>query len=180
MEKNLKLSNINEELTLLIEQTGTVMETTKEENRAYLIENYGEEEVREYEEEVGIDATYEKVRSAVYKCWNDNIVILASYCFDQDNETLPEMENMISFLDDCLADKLQKYTNLIVYIYQVFGTTLDYVLIFDDCFYEKVLETNHMSIVGDVIEYVQNSKTDENGHCWKYAQIINGEYSRYL
>lgn len=178
MNKELKLSSINKELTLLTESTGTVMTMTKEENRKFLVENYGEKEVSEYEEEVGITATYEKVKSAVYKCWNGNIVILSSYCFDQDNETLPEIENMISFLDDCLAEKLQKNKNMIVYMCQVFGTTLDYVLIFDDSFYDKLLKTNFMSVVGDTVEYIQNSKTDVKGHCWKYAKIINGEYSK--
>lgn len=180
MDKELKLSNIKKELTLLFESRGTMMTMTKDEVRKWLVEDNGEEEIRELEENGGLSASYEKMRNAVYKCDNNNILILSSYCFDQEGETLPDLDDMIPFVDECLAKDLQENKKMIIYVSELSGTTLDYVLIFDDSFYDKVSKINFSNIVGEVIEYINNSKTDEKGHHWKYAKIINGEYSNNM
>ncbi len=178
MNKEWIIPDIDNQFYLLLESNGTMLLENQEDVCAYLQENYSEEEVRAIEENGGLAAQYENEKYVVYKGGNDTIIVFSVCCYDQEGETLPDIENLMSFVEGCLSKTLQANTKLIVYVSQTFGTALDYVLILDDVLYEQLLKVNALHIVGTIRDYISNSKTDENGHCWKHAKIIDGEYSK--
>lgn len=155
---------------------------TKEEARKNMVNDYGEEQVSLMEQDgLVFEDTYEKSGYAIFKNKRGNIVVLETQCFDYSEETLPNMDDLIEYVIDCLSDDINEENNdsLIIYVYKTFGNTIDYILIYDFNFYTVIENLNPITQIGSILEYIQKSINDSqsNGR-WKYSMIVNGCYKK--
>ena len=128
------------------------------------------------------DITIKKDRSieyyTIYKGDDGNLIVFLGYGCESDFGPMPDIEEMIMFAGE-LADELNENNNLIVYMSQCAGTTIDYDLIYDKKLYSRLMNAEPSSIVKKIKHYISRSikRTGDRDAIWKYARIIDGEYS---
>lgn len=168
------------EFNLLFSCEGINLFESKEQARKHMIDDYSEEDISLMEEDgLVFEDTYEKTQYAIFRNMNGNIIIFETQCFDYPEESLPDINDLIEFVANCLSDEINDEDNdsLIVYVYKTFGTDIDYTLIYDYNLYSKIENLYPISQIGEVLEYIKNSINEsKNNGRWKYSIIVNGCY----
>lgn len=124
--------------------------------------------------------SYEANNCSVYQGEKGNIIILFTYNFE-DDEPPYRTDDLIDFISDCLSDKLNNNTSIVLEVSQCYGTTPDYLFIFDDNFYNEVANAKYaVEILCAFRKYVSKHHQNDNGACYKYGKIVNGKYSEYI
>lgn len=118
---------------------------------------------------------------AVFKGNDGNIVIYHSSCEDSDGpECLSDTDSLIEYAIENLTDEVKSSHSLILVVYQLCGTTVDYTLIYDDDLYDRVSKTdNGLEILSAVYSYIDSAE-DEKARCCKHVKIVDGKCFPYI
>ena len=106
-----------------------------------------------------------------------NIVILNTYNMEDDVDEPPyHTDELIDFVNN----EFNHTSNNIIYVSQLYGTSLDYLIVYDDIFYNKIYSLDDgFEVLGEFRQYCSKA-VDRGISSYKYTAIVNGEYRKLI
>lgn len=106
-----------------------------------------------------------------------NIIILNTYNMEDDVDEPPyHTDELIDFV----CNEFDHTSNNIIYVSQLYGTSLDYLIVYDDIFYNKIYSLDDgFEVLGEFRQYCSKAAKKDKSH-YKYTAIVNGEYRKLV